>query len=298
MTQLKLGKVHHGFELHGKVVADAIYTGGPSSAKAGFRLVQALSGLEMNGTASQYARGLAERWPHISASLKRYARGRGSANEENAALESMWWEADAVVKTVTGQLCAPEGVKDSTCGDERFRAGDFAAAAKVYWDALEAVQNKHEVVRLLCNRAAAATHEANFLCAVVDATAALVLDAGRGKAWYRRALALCELGLFDKAAVACANGLRVLREQGVNVSDFKALERKICKHKTSAKANKTSTTEHKKRLQAEYEQLKALNAVCATFGVGGVADELGIKPPPTPGVPLGDETAFKMAQGR
>lgn len=275
----------------------------PSSAKAGFRLVQALSGLEMNGTASQYARGFAERWPHISASLKRYANGRGSANEEKAALESMWWEADAVVKTVTGQLCAPEGVKDSTweglktCGNERFRAGDFAAAANVYSDALEAVQNKHGVVRLLCNRAAAATHEANFLCAVVDATAALVLDAGHGKAWYRRALALCELGLFDKAAMACANGLRVLREQGVNVSDFKALERKICKHKTSAKANKTSTAEHKKRLQAEYEQLKALNAVCATFGVGGVADELGIKPPPLPAFHLEMKQHSKWPRG-
>lgn len=273
----------------------------PTSAKAGFRLVQALSGLEMHGTASQYARSFEQRWPDISASFKPYTRGRGRANEEQAALDSMWWEADAVMQTLTRQACGTERGQDSTWedlktrGNERFRTGDFDGAVKLYSEAMEAVHNKHELGRLLCNRAAAATHEGNFACAVVDATAALVLDPGHGKSWYRRALALCELGLFEKAAVACKHGLRVLREQGMNASDFEALERKICEQRTRApkKQDKTSTAQHKGRLEAhvnmvkckdvmDREQLAALNAVFASMGMTGIADELGMKPPALP----------------
>ena len=229
----------------------------PSQVKAAGRLVEALAELKLDDVAALYAREFIERWPRLRSSLQSHVKNleRQPARGSNGVdAKALWWETDviALVRTADKPVKTPsegwEIVK--AAGNVLFRSGSFTEAIDTYSRALASVDGADNIVKLLCNRAAAFVHLENLdELALMNATAAVILDPTDAKALHRRATSLHKLGLYDQGLDICKHARQILDAKGQ--AAFATLEKSI----TAAAANKltdatptVTTNEQKKRL--------------------------------------------------
>ncbi len=107
-------------------------------------------------------------------------------------------------------------------------------------------------VKLLCNHAVAAKTDENYVSALTNATALLVLDPSYVKAWYRCASALRKLNKNKAGLVACKQATKLLKAHSKDNMAFKSLvkamtEAEAAPHQTSPKIS----TEEQKRMLKE-----------------------------------------------
>jgi tetratricopeptide (TPR) repeat protein len=225
--------------------------------KAAGRLVEALSALELKEAARTYALGFAERWPELKSRLQPHLQSARPAERNRVAAETLWWETEVVSKVLFIQPELEAECTDVTgdqlkaLGNNLFRSGSFDAAAKVYSRALACVEGVDVLVKLMCNRAAAAMKDESYLSALTNATASLVLDPSDVKSWYRRASALCKLDMNKEGLAACTQATKLLETRVEDNLAFEPLIKAMTKAETTPPqmSPEISTAEQKKMLQ-------------------------------------------------
>lgn len=277
----------------------------PLQVKAAGRLVDALSDLGHNEVARTYAHGFAEMWPELESYLTPHLRGAAPSDWSRVAAETLRWEKDIKVSAVFFIQTKPEvECKDNwgqlkDMGNDLFRSGSFNDAAKVYSSALVCVDGVDVLVKLLCNRAAAAMKDENYYSALTNATASLVLDPSNVKSWYRRASALSELGMNKTGLAACTQATHLLRARGENNSVFLPLIKAMTKAETASlqMSPQMSTAEQKKMLKEikdretkngcmGAQELSMLNLIMNSIPEAGQIELFGHKILPMPPFPL------------
>ena len=239
----------------------------PWQVKAAGRLVKALSDLDLKEVARPYAFGFAERWPQLKSQLQNHLQGARPAEWERASAETLWWETEVVSKVLFIQPAAER--TDATwdqlkaSGNDLFRSASFDAAVKVYSRALACVEGVDVLVKLLCNRAAAAMQDENHLSALTNATVALVLDPSDVKSWYRRASALHKLDMNETGLAACKQATRLLEVQGKDNLAFEHLIKAMTKVEKTRQSSpaKISTAEQNKMLKELHDQVTSKNTM-------------------------------------
>jgi tetratricopeptide (TPR) repeat protein len=229
----------------------------PLQVKAAGRLVDALSALGLDEVAKTYAQGFVERWPELKSYLQTHLWGARHSDWSRVAAETLWWENDIVSAVLFIQPELADKYKDvrwdqlKALGNDLFRSGSFNGAAKVYSHALAYVDGVDVLVKLLCNRAAAAMKDENHLSALTNATASLVLDPSNVKSWYRRASALSELDMKKVGLAACTHAIKLLKAQGKNNLAFVPLIKAMTEAETASSqmSPQISTAEQKKMLK-------------------------------------------------
>ncbi len=105
-----------------------------------------------------------------------------------------------------------------TKADEAFRSGDFEAAATVYTEALEFLQNlkgsndasvQADSLKVHSNRSLTYQKLQKWTEALEDAKAAVELDPKRSKSWFRLGQTLMGLDLFAEAISAYDAGCKL-----------------------------------------------------------------------------------------
>lgn len=278
----------------------------PLQVKAAGRLVDALSDLGHNEVARTYAHGFAERWPELKSYLTPHLSGAAPSDWSEDAAKTLWWEKDIKVSTVLFNQPKQEvKQKDAdweklkNSGNDLFRSGSFNDAAKVYSSALVCVDGVDVLVKLLCNRAAAAIKDENYYSALTNATASLVLDPSNVKSWYRRASALSELGMNKTGLAACTQATRLLRVLGKNNLEFVPLIKAMTEAETASlqMLPQISTAEQKKMLKvikdreakkgcAGAQELSMFNLIMNSIPEAGQIKLFGHKILPMPPFPL------------
>jgi hypothetical protein len=164
-----------------------------------------------------------------------------------------WWETPSLVNSLIEDGPLPSrGVGTweelKLAGNQHFLDGKYRDAVAAYSTGLQLYASSTELVTLLLNHATAVL-DADPLGAVRSASAAIVIDCNRAKAWWRRAHALEAVKLFDSALQSAESGLAV-----AGSGDNKPFERLVQRLK---RAVLTQPTAHPRVTTADLERERA-----------------------------------------